>query len=131
MSEHLGPTTVGSPGFNRKLAPSHPGQRYTNLAIGTHVFMVNSGRKHDVAGNHVHVMVASTGGTVAVDYTWDRGHIEDLATGTAPAQTFPATVNSLEGLAATASGEAQISGPVTAVQITIATAAVNEVTIAL
>lgn len=123
---------TNSPGHNRKLSRSHPGQRYTDLAIGTHLFMVNSGRKNDVAGNHIHVMVSSVGGTVAVDYTWDRGHIEDLSDGVAaPSTGFATGVNSLEGLAATASGQGQIGGPVTAVLITVATTAVNEVTIAL
>lgn len=123
---------TNSPGHNRKLPPSHPVQRYTNLAVGTHLFMVNSGRRQGVAGNHIHVMVSSVGGTVAVDYTWDRGHIEDLSDGVAaPSTGFATGVNSLEGLTATASGAGQISGPVTAILVTIATTAVNEVTIAL
>ena len=123
---------TNSPGHNRKLTPSHPGQRYTNLAVGTHLFMVNSGRREARSGNHIHVMASSVGGTVAVDYTWDRGHIEDLSDGVAaPSTGFATGVNSLEGLAATASGESQIGGPVTAILVTIATTAVNELTIAL
>lgn len=117
--------------LERNLVDNKGNQRFTDLAIGTHVFMVRS-QSHPPAGtNHIHVMVESTGGTVDIDYTFDPGFIEDLATGTAPAQTFASGVLSQTwSTGPSADAEEQIGGPVTAVQITIATAAVNEVIIA-
>lgn len=116
---------VDSPGHNRKLSRSRRTKTLTNLAIGTHVFMVWPDSPD------LHIIAESTGGTVDIDYTYDPGHIEDLATGTAPTQTFAAGVNSQNwSTGATASGTESIAGPISAVQITIATAAVNRVTLA-
>ena len=118
---------TNSPGHNRVLGPSHPALVLTNLAVGTHVYLVRSGDRNS-AVNHIHVMIDSTGGTVAVDYTFDPGDVSDGVA--APATDFVAGTNSIEGQAATASAVVRINGPVTAVRLTVATAAVNVVTIA-
>lgn len=116
--------------LERNLGGTGGAQQFTNLAIGTHVFLVTSHGQPPAGTNHIHVMAESTGGTVNVAYTFDIGDLTVLATGAAPAQTFPATVNSeVWTTGATADGVERIAGPVTAVQVTIATAAVNKVTI--
>jgi len=74
--------------------------------------------------------VVSTG-TVNLAFTFDQGGLADLATGTAPAQTFPATVNSqVWATGATAAGAEKLEGPVRAIQITVAATAVNHITLA-
>ncbi len=123
MSEHLGPTAVGSPGFNRQLTSRRGVSEFVDLAVGTHVFLL-PGRKS------VQAQVVSTG-TVNLAFTMDNGGLADLATGTAPAQTFPATVNSqVWATGATAAGAEKLEGPVRAIQITVAGTAVNHITLA-
>jgi len=123
---HLGASTVGSPGFNRRLSASGKVQRYTNLAIGTHVFEVHG-------TSDLHFMVTSTGGTVNIDYTFDQPPADgDYTTGVAaPAQVFAAGIQHKTWTpGATADAVDRILGPVTAIEVTIAAAAVNEITIA-
>lgn len=117
--------------LERNLGGQDGKQVLTDLAVGTHVFLVSSQSIPPSGTNHLHVMVESTGGTVDVDFTLDPGDITDLATGTAPAQTFQTTVNAQTWTTGpSASAVERIIGPVTAVQITIATAAVNKITLA-
>jgi hypothetical protein len=117
---------VNSPGAinERQLGRSTHTQKFTNLAVGTHVVEVKPGRS-------LTVFVESTGGDVDIDYTMDPDRTLDDGVA-APSTDFAAGVlfaNWAEG-APSAGVSETIDGPITAVRITIGTAAVNIVTLA-
>lgn len=115
---------VNSPGHNRRLTASGRVQRLSNLAIGTHVFEVHG-------TSDLHIMATATG-TVSIDYTFDQPPSDgDYTTGVAaPAQVFASGIHHKTWAAgATADVVERILGPVTAIEVTVAASAVNEITI--
>ena len=101
--------------------PHRPPIKLVNLATGTHVVLIR-------AETALYVMATNAGGTVNVAFTYD----DDVVVSGAPgSQTFPASVNQIDWTTgAVASGFEKIEGPVRAVEITIATSADNDVTLA-
>lgn len=92
------------------------------LAVGTHVFSINPQR------GPVWALVddLGVGGTANLATTFDVRPFENIQTGTAPAQTFVASVpNVAWATGASANAKAQLQGPVTAVQVTVATQPVH------
>lgn len=108
---------------NRQLGRSTKTQKLINLAVGTHVFEVSPGA-------NLTVFVESSGGTADIDFTMDPDRTLDNGVA-APSTDFATGVLSANwSTGASAAASETIAGPVTAVRITIATTAVNIVTLA-